>query len=504
MRATTSEYLIVLIALLFLAQIANIQINGHKEYKKQAFNNVSNREIIFAKRGLILDRNSELLAYNEQKDGVEYGIRKFSDESLHLLGNVRYPKKDKNGNYYVLDVEGLYGVEKRFDNLLRGSNGFFIKQISADNSNNLISFVENPQEGKNVQLTIDLELQKIIYDTIKKDANKLGFKSASVVIMNVNTGEIISAVDYVNRKKDEGPDYSGVYASISGLITPGSVVKPFIALAALEEDIISPEERIHSPGQLVLENKYDPDNPSYFLDNKAHGYVNITEALAASSNVYFYQIGGGYKNRVGLGIDKIFRYATLFGFGVPTKTDISAEPKGVVPNPEWKKKNFNDFWRVGDTYNTSIGQYNFLTTPMQLVRATAVLANGGFLVEPKFNKYEKTEKVKLVLSDKNLETIKKGMRDAVVSGIGSAKRLNIYGLKIAAKTGLPGFLYPPIYQPRDASIHPTIIRSFIFFSVNIINRRYYLSCVYIHYHHTRRFKTEFVCVFFDCVINYLL
>ena len=232
MRATTSEskitvrlaeksffvicVLFVLIALLFLAQIANIQINGHKEYKKQAFNNVSNREIIFAKRGLILDRNSELLAYNEQKDGVEYGIRKFSDESLHLLGNVRYPKKDKNGNYYVLDVEGLYGVEKRFDNLLRGSNGFFIKQISADNSNNLISFVENPQEGKNVQLTIDLELQKIIYDTIKKDANKLGFKSASVVIMNVNTGEIISAVDYVNRKKDEGPDYSGVYAASLG------------------------------------------------------------------------------------------------------------------------------------------------------------------------------------------------------------------------------------------------------------------------------------------------
>ena len=427
--------LFVFVVLLFLVQIVNIQISGHKVYKQQAFNNVSNREILFAKRGLILDRNNELLAYNEQKDGVEYDIRKFSDESLHLLGNVRYPKKDKNGNYYVFNIEGLYGVEKRFDSLLQGNNGFFVKQISADNSDNLINFVEKPNEGKNVQLTIDLELQKIIYDTIKTDTDRLGFESASAVIMDINTGEIISAVDYVKKKKDEGPDYSGVYASISGLITPGSVVKPFIALAALEEDIISPEERIHSPGQLVLENKYDPDNPSYFLDNKAHGYVNITEALAASSNVYFYQIGGGYKNRVGLGIDKIFRYATLFGFGIPTKTDISSEPQGVVPNPEWKKKNFNDFWRVGDTYNTSIGQYNFLTTPMQLVRATAVLANGGFLVEPKFNKYEKTEKVKLVLSDKNLETIKKGMRDAVVSGIGSAKRLNIYGLKIAAKTG---------------------------------------------------------------------
>ena len=165
-------------------------------------------------------------------------------------------------------------------------------------------------------------MQKSVYENIKKNANKFGFKSATAIIMDINTGEILVNADYVNKNINKIPDY-GLYRSISGLFTPGSTVKPFFALAALEEDIISPQETVYSSGKLLLENKYDPENPSVFLDWKAHGLVNLREAIASSSNIYFYHIGGGYKNRKGLGIDKLFRYATLFGFGIPTNTDIA-------------------------------------------------------------------------------------------------------------------------------------------------------------------------------------
>ena len=371
-----------LILCIFLIKIANIQISGHSDYRKQSIKNISNRKILFANRGLILDRNDKILAYNEDTDDRDYGIRKYSEENLFILGDVRYPKKDGNGNYYVSDIEGLYGIEKRFDNYLKGENGFFVNQNFAEKQKKLTHFVDEAKDGEDIQLTIDSVMQKSVYENIKKNANKFGFKSATAIIMDINTGEILVNADYVNKNINKIPDY-GLYRSISGLFTPGSTVKPFFALAALEEDIISPQETVYSSGKLLLENKYDPENPSVFLDWKAHGLVNLREAIASSSNIYFYHIGGGYKNRKGLGIDKLFRYATLFGFGIPTNTDIAVEPTGVVPNPKWKQENFNDFWRVGDTYNTVIGQYNFLVTPLQIVRAT----------EPKilFGRKSKTE-----------------------------------------------------------------------------------------------------------------
>ena len=109
-------------------------------------------------------------------------------------------------------------------------------------------------------------------------------------------------------------------------------------------------------------------------------------ALAQSSNVYFYYIGGGYGNRDGLGIDRLKVYANIFGFGIPTSLSVFNEPPGLIPDPEWKSKEYDEEWRVGDTYNTVIGQYAFQATPLQLARATAAIANGGYLIEPHFNK----------------------------------------------------------------------------------------------------------------------
>ena len=165
---------------------------------------------------------------------------------------------------------------------------------------------------------------------------------------------------------------------ISGLYAPGSIVKPFLAFAALEEKVISPEKEIISTGQILVLNPYNPDKPSIFKDWKAHGAVDMKRAIAVSSDVYFYEIGGGFGSQKGLGIDRIKKYLEIFGFTKKTGFDFQKEATGVIPDPAWKEKTFNgEIWRIGDTYNTAIGQYGLQITPIQAVTAVAALANGG-------------------------------------------------------------------------------------------------------------------------------
>jgi penicillin-binding protein 2 len=160
----------------------------------------------------------------------------------------------------------------------------------------------------------------------------------------------------------------------------------------------------------------------------------MREALAVSSNVYFYVIGGGYKDQEGLGIKRINSYSRLFGFGLPTEIQLGAESRGVVPNPEWKRENFNgEDWRLGDTYHTSIGQYGYLVTPIQMVRATSVIANGGTLVTPRITTNVSVKKTKLDMQSEHLSVVRQGMKLAVEDG--TARGLNYSNIQFGAKTG---------------------------------------------------------------------
>ena len=181
--------------------------------------------------------------------------------------------------------------------------------------------------------------------------------------------------------EDEGKRF--LEGALDGLYMPGSIVKPFIASAALTEKIITPEKSILSIGSISIPNPYNPDKESVFKDWKAHGYVNMREAIAVSSDVYFYEIGGGFGDQPGLGIARIKQYLELFGFGKADDNNFLLDVKGTIPDPAWKAQVFDgEPWRIGDTYNTSIGQYGMQVTPMQALRATAAIANGGFLVDP--------------------------------------------------------------------------------------------------------------------------
>jgi len=309
--------------------------------------------------------------------------------------------------------------------------------------------VREAENGNDIELSIDLGLQNEFYKQIKNVAQEAKFRGGAGVIMDVNTGEILAITSYPEFNSQIMTDGGGtdvveeynkdsrkpfVNRSVSGLYTPGSIIKPFLALAALNEDIISPNKKILSTGSITVPNPYNPDDETIFKDWKAHGWVNMREALAVSSNVYFYTVGGGYEDQEGLGITKIEKYLKNFGFGQNTKITLSSENEGVIPNPKWKKEIFNDDWRVGDTYITSIGQFGFQITPIQAVRSTAMLANKGKLIKPSLLKTKKAVVEKEInIVEEKFEIINEGMRMAVTEG--TAKPLNFPYIKIAAKTG---------------------------------------------------------------------
>jgi penicillin-binding protein 2 len=248
------------------------------------------------------------------------------------------------------------------------------------------------------------------------------------VITNASTTEdnaIIANELLDNRKKF-------LNRVVSGLFTPGSTVKPYIAIGALMEGIIDPYKNIYSAGQLVIKNKYGgPD--TVFKDWKKHGYIDMRHAIAVSSDEYFYQVGGGYMDQPGLGIARIDKYTSMFGFGTSTGIDLPGEKAGLVPSPEWKQKVFGEDWLLGNTYHTSIGQYGFQLTPLELVRSVASLANGGHLVTPHVLLGLVTSSTTIPLQPAHLKVIREGMRLGVLEGTGKA--LNVPGTTAASKSG---------------------------------------------------------------------
>jgi penicillin-binding protein 2 len=227
--------------------------------------------------------------------------------------------------------------------------------------------------------------------------------------------------------------------AISGLYAPGSIVKPIFAAAALNEHLISPDKQILSTGAISIPNPYDPAHPSLFRDWTVHGWIDMRTALAVSSDEYFYTIGGGFGDQPGLGIQKLDDYARRFGLGATTGIALMSEKAGVIPTPAWKAQVFGpeDPWRIGDTYHTAIGQYGFQLTPIQAVRYTAAIANGGKLFTPQLLASSTPQFTEIGIPDEYLQIVREGMRMAVTSSRTDAtvKFFNIKGITLAAKTG---------------------------------------------------------------------
>lgn len=443
-----------LIVVFFTGRLGYLQIAKADYYQNKSELNSLNHIPIFADRGLIYDRNGVELAWNNLQADNMPTKREYIKEGGYasLLGYVSYPQMDEKGFFWQEKIVGKDGVEKQFDELLAGING--TRLIETDVSGNILSSntIDVPTPGINVVLSIDSRLQSVLFAGIQSIAEQSGYKGGAGAIMDITTGELLAMTsfpEYDQAVLSDGEDNEKIneYLSSSskpflnrvteGLYTPGSIIKPFLALAALQENIISPSKIIVSTGELRIPNPYLPGEYTVFKDNAAHGAVDMRRAIAVSSNVYFYEIGGGFGNQPGLGINNIERYAYIFGIGKKTGINLLGEIEGVVPSIAWKSEHFpGDPWRIGDTYNTSIGQYGFQVTPIQMLRAIAGIASRGTIVTPTIIKYDGSKEVAtatLPFEDGYYTVIHEGMRRVVTEG--TALSLNTPGLSVAAKTG---------------------------------------------------------------------
>jgi penicillin-binding protein 2 len=453
-RSTLSILLIffILVLLTFGTKIFSLQITNGEYYSQKSENNRLRHTPIFAVRGIIYDRNGVELAWNEPSEDPDFFIRKYtrSPGMAHVVGYVQYPRKDSSGFYSQEDFEGVDGAEKYFNEELHGKNGVKLVEINALGKVQSDNIVVAPQEGKSVYLSIDSRVQSEMYRAIKDIAERVGFDGGAGVMIDTLTGEVIAMTSYpefdaeiMSEKKDavKVKEYLTsktkpfLNRSVDGLYTPGSIIKPYVALAALNEGIINPEKQILSTGSISIQNQYNPKLQTIFRDWKAHGYVDMRHAISVSSDVYFYAVGGGYKDQPGLGITRLEKYLREFGFGEAIQNEFFSGPKGTVPNPEWKKLNFDgEVWSLGNTYHTSIGQYGFQTSVIQTVRAVASLVNDGLLRDPSILKGEVGKVIRQIdIQPSSFKIAREGMRLSVLEGTG--KSLNVNYVEMASKSG---------------------------------------------------------------------
>lgn len=439
----------------------HLQIVKGESLASRAENNRLKQIPLFARRGVITDRQGELIAWNalEKEDlspseSLEYIPDRLYTEKKgmsHVIGYASYPKKDANGIYWQTSFVGRDGVEKLFDQELTGVNG--ARLIETDVAGNTLStsLAESPIPGKKITLTVDANMSDALARSMDTLAKGMGYRGGGAVVMDIRTGDILALTSYPEynngtlAKGSNKEEISGYFSDKRSIFlnrvfqdayAPGSIVKPFIALEALKRGVITPEVRILSTGTLTVPNPYNPSSPTIFKDWKAHGYTDMRQAIAVSSDVYFYQVGGGFGNQKGIGISAIDYVAKVFGIGEKTSIVFPGEVTGVIPTPEWKEKVFaGDIWRLGDTYNSSIGQYGWQVTPIQMARASAGIASYGILPKPRisFDQPVETERVKESYTAGQYRVIQEGMRLTVTAG--TATILDIPQMDVAAKTG---------------------------------------------------------------------
>lgn len=442
----------LVVGVLFISRLIYLQIVQHNYYALKSEQNSLDAIPLFADRGVIYDRNGVELVWNVRDDSI--GLTKRSYIKDHgfssLLGYVSYPAKDQSGNFWQDRTIGKDGVEKEFDRALAGTNGK--KLVESDVTGHIVSegLVETPIQGDNLTLSIDSRIQESLYKGILQLAQQSGYVGGTGLVMDIKTGELYAMTSYPEYSSEiisNGTDTATIKSylsssskpllnrAIDGVYTPGSIVKPFFALGALQEGVITPNKIIYTTGSLTIPNPYNPKLKTVFKDNANHGAVDMRKALAVSSNVYFYEIGGGFGEQRGLGIANLEKYARMFGLGEKTGINLSGEREGNIPSVEWKAKRFpGDPWRIGDTYNTAIGQYGFQVTPLQMVRGIAAVASRGTLQVPTILKLDKAPSgVKVPVRDDAYTVVHEGMRQSVLEGTTTA--LNNPTLHVAAKSG---------------------------------------------------------------------
>jgi len=378
----------------------------------------------------------------------------------HLLGylgklNEDDLKKLRSQGYLPTDSLGKSGLEKTYEEHLRGTYGKKKVEVDALGKEQNVLSEEPPTPGKNLILTLDAQAQVKMEKILSEQLKRLKLKKGVAMAMNPQNGEILAMVSLPSFDNN---DFSGGISvsqyrkylndknnplfnrAVGGSYPSGSTVKMVVAAAALQEKVVTRATAFLSSGGLEVGNWF-------FKDWRVggHGTTNVIRAIAWSVNTYFYYVGGGYKNFSGLGADKIIKYMQEFNLGKSTGIDLPGESIGFLPSKEWKQETKGERWYVGDTYNLSIGQGDLLTTPLQVAVWTAAIANGGKVIRPHLGKYVVDTTAKTTyeipvqilnsgfVSENNINIVREGMRECVKTG--SCQLLNYLPFLAAGKTG---------------------------------------------------------------------
>ncbi len=444
----------VVVGIVFSGQLWDLQIVQGAQFRQLAENNSLHSSILFAPRGVIFDRNGVPLAWNNvNPNNPEVPLREYATSTGlgSLLGYIKYPTKDASGDYYRQDYIGITGAEKYFNSELTGQNGSELTEETARGDVVSRNVIEPPQPGKNIALSIDSRVQAEMYKALQDIAAKIQSPGGAGMIINIHTGEMIAAVSfptYNPQIMSDGTNTVAIHNYLTdpatplldrlsnGLYAPGSIVKPVMAMGALDTGTVAASTIIQTHGYITVPNPYDPAIIYRFNDWRNNGALDIAHAIAFSSDAYFYIVGGGYQNQKGMGIANIDKYAHLFGYG-QSVPGFFAGPSGIVPSPAWKATAFkNDPWSIGDTYHSVIGQFGWQVTPVQVLRAITAIANDGTLLTPTILKGDTnalSTAVHLSFPQSYYKAIHYGMRLSATIGTGNA--LNVSYVQFATKTG---------------------------------------------------------------------
>lgn len=408
-----------------------------------------------------------------------------SDALPQVLGNVGAIPQGETETYlqrgYALDARiGLSGIERVYEAALRGRVGRDLVATNRVGQELQRYTVAQPTPGADIRLSIDVALQRAAL-TALADGISAGLPKSTrrgtlpeptrvgaAVVIDVHTGELLALASlptYDANLLADGADAGAVQQLLNDparpLVhrawmepqAPGSIFKPIVAAAALQEAVVTPSTRITSTGAITIADQYRPGVQYVFRDWAALGSLDLYGAIAKSSDVYFYYLSGGYQRdgRVefdGLGNERLATYARRFGLGRPTGLDLPGEGAGLVPDESWKTRTVGDPWVLGDTYTFGIGQGYLTATPLQMAVAAAAIANGGTLVVPHvvsslrrdtaFTPVSTTTAGRVPVAPDYLAVVREGMRRAAEAD-GTAANARIGGIAIGGKTGTAEF-----------------------------------------------------------------
>ncbi|MBA7576393.1 penicillin-binding protein 2 [Candidatus Atribacteria bacterium 1244-E10-H5-B2] len=380
----------------------------------------------------------------EVKPRRDYLYHEFAAHSLGYVGEIDKEELQQFGNpkFQGGDIIGKAGLEKYYDDILRGEKGGKEVEVDALGQEIATLLYQKPVPGKDLVLTIDRDLQ--LYGE-----NLLFGEKGSIIVSDPNSGEILALVNRPSfnpnlfadgishsdwQRLSSDADYPLTNRSVQGLYSPGSIFKVVTAIAALEEGVTDRKRKIYCSGSFEL-----ADQVFTCWKETGHGSLSIVDGIAHSCNIYFYTLGKD------LGIERFNKYMQKFGLGEKTDIDLPAEAIGTIPSAQWKKREVKEIWFPGDTINLSIGQGYLLLTPLQVHNLITTIATEGEVYKLHLVKKiisadgDTVEEIKpeiykkVNFSPDTSKIIKEGLRQTILKGTGW--RANIKELALAGKTG---------------------------------------------------------------------